>query len=224
MNVLIEDDISPLGIFYDPKKQETIDQALFNVILDHPELIEEENINNNRLEIFDQYVGKGGHLRFANNQIRAMVNMERPAEKIMEFIDRQTNEHRSDLIQDDLRHLKELDNSRWNLFELEFDENRPNNLGALFSLSFAGIYAIYKDNQIIYFGTAINLRQRFIQHIFPHTNKLATPLYKYLDGNFNGIKIKVKKMDKKFKRLTLEGKVIHKIKPIVNTHYRKNES
>ena len=53
---------------------------------------------------------------------------------------------------------------------------------------------------------------------------VATPLYKYLSGDFKGIKIKAKKIDKKFKRLTLEGRIIHKIKPIVNTHYRKNES
>ncbi len=223
-NTLIKENIPQLDIFHEPKEREAIDRALYNVILGHPELIKEEKGQNDRLQLHDCYVGKGGYMRFVENQIRAMIKIGCPNEKIREFIDRQTNEHRPDLIQSDLRHLKELYNQAWNLFELEFNENKPGNLGAGFSLSFAGIYAVYENNQIIYFGTAVNLRQRFIQHIFPYTNKFATPLYKYLDGNFNGIKIKAKKMDKKFERLTLEGRYIHKIKPIVNTHYRENES
>ena len=223
-NTLIKENISQLDIISEPKEREAIDRALYNMILDHPELIIEEKGRNERLQLHDCYVGKGGYMRFIENQIRAMVSMKCSEEKIMDFIDRQTNEHRPDLIQDDLRHLRELDNLRWNLFELDFDENCPSDLGASFSLSFAGVYAVYENNKIIYFGTAVNLRQRFIQHLFPHTNKFATPLYKYLSGDFKGIKIKAKKIDKKFKRLTLEGRIIHKIKPIVNTHYRKNES
>lgn len=225
-NNLIKNHIPRLNVVCDNLKSEEkeIDRALFNIILSHPELIEENSLSD-RLKLFDRYVGKGGHMKFIKDQIRGMVNMKCSEQKILEFIDRQTNEHRSDLIQDDLRHLKELNNYRWNLFELEYDENRPGNLGASFSLIFSGVYAVYEDIKIIYIGTAINLRQRFIQHVFPSVKPLLeTPLYKYLNGDFRSIKIKTKKIDKKFKRLTLEGQLIHKIKPVVNCHYKIRES
>ena len=135
-----------------------------------------------------------------------------------------SNLHRPDLIQDDLKHLRELYNSKWNRFDLKFNENRPGSFGAGFSLSIAGIYAIYQSSRILYFGTAINLRQRFIQHIFPLNENLKTPLNKYLKGNFKEIKIAVKKIDEKFERLTKEARFIHMIKPIVNTHYKTCES
>jgi len=202
-----------------------------NIII--PELIlfnsydELKEGRNERLKIFDKYIGKGGHQRFIEDQIRGMVKTNCPETIIYEFIMRQINEHRPDLFYDDLRDLKELNNEKWNLFELKYDYNRPKNFGANFGLSFSGVYAIYQKefkNLIIYIGTAINLRQRFIQHIFPLTEKLKTPLNKYLNGNFEGIKIKVKRSDKKFERLTLEARLIHKIKPFVNTHYKIRES
>ena len=140
------------------EEKERIDRALFNVILNHPELMEEESTKNERLEIFDRYVGKGGFQRSIEDQVRWRVKAGHSKKKIMEYIMSHANEHRPGLIQDDLRHLKELYDLGWNLFNLEFDENRPRNLGASFSLSFSGIYAVYEDSQIIYIGTAANLR------------------------------------------------------------------
>ena len=200
------------------------EKELYRLILNDPKILEDPKIEIDRLEHAKRYVGEGGWMRHIEDQIRGMVAMKVPEERILKKINEWANDRRPDIIQDDLSHLKELMNSRWNRFELKFSKNRPGDFGANFRLSFAGVYAVYHFSEIIYFGTAVDLRQRFIQHVFPISPMVETPLYKYLEGNFEGIEIEVKKMDREFMRLTLEGRVIHRLKPIVNTHYKKRES
>ena len=171
--------------------------------------------------ISGRYTGKGAFNRHIEDQIRWGSEMGVPLErKIYDW----ANNRRPSLIQDDLWYLIELENSRWNRFELKFGKNRPGDFGANFRLSFSGIYVFYRKCERLYLGTAFNLRQRFIEHIFPRMPMDETPLYKLVKGNFEGITIVVKRMDKEFKRLTWEARMIHKKKPFANTHYKKRES
>lgn len=86
-------------------------------------------------------------------------------------------------------------------------------------LEFSGVYIFYRENIVLYIGSSGNIRSRIITHLYAHQKTLA---------GIDNLRIKVRKNKFKFEHLTLEAKLIYRLRPmnnkkIPNGHTKKEQ-
>ena len=74
-----------------------------------------------------------------------------------------------------------------------------------------------------YIGTATNVDARIKKHLNPYYPSWIArdPVYQKFDENWKDIYSAVRRDKFRFERLLLEAKLIYRLRPALNTHYRE---
>lgn len=96
--------------------------------------------------------------------------------------------------------------SNWQLYDYELDGLRIPAAG--------GVYAIYGDGELIYIGESDSVKRRLSSHQirYSYSNYIITPW-----GNFQSVKIKVRRCLRFAEWAMIERRLIRRLKPSGNT-------
>lgn len=88
----------------------------------------------------------------------------------------------------------------------------------------AGVYAVYFDDDLVYVGSSVDVRNRFCEHRFRHgyAKNIITPWQEV--PYYTRVSLKFKRSRRLGDWAMWEIRLIFRLRPIFNTHHKKKRA